>query len=593
MKRIKESAKITLTLGQLKRLVKEGFDGSTDREYAVKNLRDYACNKIIGGEAEEIMNPDSDGSMRRPLTDTREVERYARDAGLSKVCVLGDELDFRHNSIEYTLYKKDGEYAVLCTELERRRGYGIHLYVVKLDGELADDARMLDDSDLQYESRKRRVNENIDFAIDFLKNGICGYVREAFDDGDNLEEFVENTVYLFRDEINYYNYDLAEYFKIDDCLHRPWVEMRELVMERIKQLIIEYIGNNFQYDFKNPKKRRVNEGPGAGYSISIANAEVNDSNFEITESGDLKGTVVFSHNSVAEGYDWGTWDYEKKEWTSTLEFTIPRKKALSDMMIAEVGSGNDSSDDEIVQAYSNVEFDDNYKKSISSIVCSGGWVHSDMQKDVEVKLGAELENNVDWDNQCFTIYEIGNGSSVRDSKISGVIHFDPGFVNLVNDTYRTKDEYDEEVPESVAVKETAEVSGFKRDSFGCEFMGRFGSMRKPQSWVIYPKGSAPDGKVYIQCKNRWGEIDVDSGILWMSAAHGFANNMSLTIDKVKGKAERIELDRDTVDQIVDAMDVRDGKRATGPERDTLLVVGDDEPKGKGPWSDPDYADYIR
>ena len=151
MKRIKESAKITLTLGQLKRLVKEGFDGSTDSEYIVKNLRDYACNEIIGGKAEEIMNPDSDGRMRRPLTDTREVERYARDVGFSKVCVLGDELDFRHNSIEYTLYRKNGEYAVLCTELERGNGYRIHLYVVKLDGELADDARMLDDSDLQYE----------------------------------------------------------------------------------------------------------------------------------------------------------------------------------------------------------------------------------------------------------------------------------------------------------------------------------------------------------------------------------------------------------------------------------------------------------
>ena len=527
MKRIKESAKITLTIGQLKRLVKEGLDEDnipcpsckgtnididgdgnatcldcdyswelkdyTDSEYIVKNLRDYACNKIIGGEADEIMNPESDGSMRRPLTDTREVERYAKDVGLSKVCVLGDELDFRHNSIEYTLYKKDGEYAVLCTELERGNGYRIHLYVVKLDGELADDARMLDDSDL-HESRKRRVNE----------------------------------------------------------------------------------------------------GPGAGYNISIANAEVNDSRFEIDDSGNLKASIIFSHTGEAAGYDWDTSDYKDKQWTSTIDFTIPREVVNAEM--SENKLGDNLSDDEILHTYSNVCFDTGM---IMNVDYGGGYIHSDLPKDMDIKVGVGLDGPDgpynEFDETRFVIYEIGTGRLFKDCKVSGVLHFDPGFVNLVNYTYRTKDEYDEEVPESLVVKESreAKVSDFEHDSLGGGFTGCFGSMRKPQHWSIYPKGAAPDGKVYIQCKNRWGEIDVNSGILWMSAAHGFANNMSLTIDKVKGKAEQINLDKDIVDQIVDAMDARDRKRATGPERDTLLVVGDDEPEGKGPWSDPDYADYIR
>ncbi len=134
-----------------------------------------------------------------------------------------------------------------------------------------------------------------------------------------------------------------------------------------------------------------------------------------------------------------------------------------------------------------------------------------------------------------------------------------------------------------------EVSNFKRDSLACSFTGRFGSMRKPQDWVIYPKSGTSDKKVYIQCDNRWGEIDVDSGILLMSAAHGFSNNMTLMIDKAKGKAEEIKLDRDIVDKI---LELRDAK----PESMRLFVGDDDENEdehGKGPWSDPDYLDYVR
>ena len=108
--------------------------------------------------------------------------------------------------------------------------------------------------------------------------------------------------------------------------------------------------------------------------------------------------------------------------------------------------------------------------------------------------------------------------------------------------------------ESLTKNEAAgnSVSNFSRTSLGVSFDGKFGSMRKPADWVIYPT-TENDKTFDIQCDNRWGTIDKATGKMLLSAPHSFANSWVLANDVRMGKAQRIQLEPEVLKQLLDAI----------------------------------------
>lgn len=73
-----------------------------------------------------------------------------------------------------------------------------------------------------------------------------------------------------------------------------------------------------------------------------------------------------------------------------------------------------------------------------------------------------------------------------------------------------------------------------------EFEGQFAPMKKPQDFLVYPKpDSGPN--IEIQSDNRFGRIDLDTGVLLLSKPKEGANSAKLTSDIVMSKNETILL----------------------------------------------------
>lgn len=100
-----------------------------------------------------------------------------------------------------------------------------------------------------------------------------------------------------------------------------------------------------------------------------------------------------------------------------------------------------------------------------------------------------------------------------------------------------------------------EVSNFSRDSLGVSFDGKFGNMRKGESWVVYPE-TLDKGYICIQGDTRFGYINVNKDFLVLSAPHSTPIYAALMVDINKGKAQRIPLEKEIVDQILNAVNDR-------------------------------------
>ena len=86
------------------------------------------------------------------------------------------------------------------------------------------------------------------------------------------------------------------------------------------------------------------------------------------------------------------------------------------------------------------------------------------------------------------------------------------------------------------------------------FFGKFGKMRKEQNFVVYPIQSDSDtNRLPIQSGNRYGIITIDNGVgkLVLSAAHSYANNMSLQLDIIRNKAEDVLIPSDVLAPLLD------------------------------------------
>lgn len=126
--------------------------------------------------------------------------------------------------------------------------------------------------------------------------------------------------------------------------------------------------------------------------------------------------------------------------------------------------------------------------------------------------------------------------------------------------------------ESLTKNEAAgnSVSNFSRNSLGVSFDGKFGTMRKPADWVIYP--TKPEDKTFdIQCDNRWATIEKETGKMLLSAPHSFANSWVLANDVRTGKAQRITLEPDVLKQLLDAISDR---RITDHSLDKIVRSAD-------------------
>ena len=109
MKRINENQKVTLTLGQLKRLVKESI--LADSEVASKKLRDFSVNKALAVKVDVLRR--FTGS---PISNLLDVDKFIKLKGYSVVCGLGDERVDDNNTFEFSLLKSDNDmYSVAIT----------------------------------------------------------------------------------------------------------------------------------------------------------------------------------------------------------------------------------------------------------------------------------------------------------------------------------------------------------------------------------------------------------------------------------------------------------------------------------------------
>lgn len=141
------------------------------------------------------------------------------------------------------------------------------------------------------------------------------------------------------------------------------------------------------------------------------------------------------------------------------------------------------------------------------------------------------------------------------------------------------DEIKNKVGESMKNEGKNEVSNFSRDSLGVSFDGKFGNMRKGESWVVYPE-TLDKGYICIQGDTRFGYINVNKGFLVLSAPHSTPIYAALMVDINKGKAQRIPLEKEIVDQILNAVNDR---TITDHSLDNVIRnadVTDDELKGE-------------
>ena len=77
------------------------------------------------------------------------------------------------------------------------------------------------------------------------------------------------------------------------------------------------------------------------------------------------------------------------------------------------------------------------------------------------------------------------------------------------------------------------IHSIKKSALGMfTFTAKFGKMKKEDSWSVYP---VIDNILHIQCSNRWAEIDLDSGIVTLSAVKVYANSVSFLLDKINKK----------------------------------------------------------
>jgi len=141
------------------------------------------------------------------------------------------------------------------------------------------------------------------------------------------------------------------------------------------------------------------------------------------------------------------------------------------------------------------------------------------------------------------------------------------------------DEIKNKVGESMKNEGKNEVSNFSRDSLGVSFDGKFGNMRKGESWVVYPE-TLDKGYICIQGDTRFGYINVNKGFLVLSAPHSTPIYAALMVDINKGKAQCIPLEKEIVDQILNAVNDR---TITDHSLDNVIRnadVTDDELKGE-------------
>lgn len=77
------------------------------------------------------------------------------------------------------------------------------------------------------------------------------------------------------------------------------------------------------------------------------------------------------------------------------------------------------------------------------------------------------------------------------------------------------------------------IHSIKKSALGMfTFTAKFGKMKKEDSWSVYP---VINNILHVQCSNRWAEINLDSGIVTLSAVKVCANSVSFLLDKINKK----------------------------------------------------------
>lgn len=89
---------------------------------------------------------------------------------------------------------------------------------------------------------------------------------------------------------------------------------------------------------------------------------------------------------------------------------------------------------------------------------------------------------------------------------------------------------------------TPQITNCHRNIMGTlSFDGRFGKMRKPEDFIVYPMQDSGTG-IRIQSEHRFGCIDLDTGSGDISARRQqYANGMWLTLCRIRGTNESIQL----------------------------------------------------
>jgi len=84
------------------------------------------------------------------------------------------------------------------------------------------------------------------------------------------------------------------------------------------------------------------------------------------------------------------------------------------------------------------------------------------------------------------------------------------------------------------------------------FNGKFGKMRKEQEFVTYAIQSGDNGKtIAIQSGHRYAIISVESGKMILSSNQAnYANSMTLQLDMLKGKAEKVLIPSDELETLL-------------------------------------------
>jgi hypothetical protein len=107
------------------------------------------------------------------------------------------------------------------------------------------------------------------------------------------------------------------------------------------------------------------------------------------------------------------------------------------------------------------------------------------------------------------------------------------------------------------------ITNYKKNNMGTiDFDGQFGTMKKPQDFIVYPMQGA-GVVIHIQSKNRFGAIDLDTGKGVISAPKESASTVWLQMCQIRHTAVGINLDETT------RLALREAVKSTG----SLLPVG--------------------